>query len=114
MHRRLRRANSWALTYLPNAVEAARPPVRLVEQAGPRPVLARLARLGEKALRSRLGTVLERYEMTYRISKRTQEGIAQGEASYGVDWYREHTRGHRQRALDGFANRLRDLGAQAS
>jgi hypothetical protein len=116
MHRRLRRANPWALTYLPNAVEAALPPLSHVPDAAPWPTraLVDMARRGEKTLRSPLGTVLERCEMQYRIRKRAKLGIESGEASYGVDWYKAHTSGHRQRALAAFGDRLRDLGAHAS
>ena len=112
MHDRLLRANRWALTYLPNAVEPARPPVSQVSEAPPWPTraLASMARLGEKSLRSPLGMVLDRWEMHYRIRKR---GVPQGETSYGVDWYKSHTRGHRQRALAAFSDRLRALGAHA-
>jgi hypothetical protein len=113
MHRRLRQANPWALTYLPNAVESTRPPVSLVQQARPWPsrALVGMALLGEETLRSPLGTWLERFEMQHRIRKRAK-AVEQGEASYGVDWYKEHTSGHRHRALTAFGERLRGLGAQ--
>jgi len=39
---------------------------------------------------------------------------AEGEASYGVDWYKAHTSGQRHRALAAFGDRLRELGARAS
>ena len=72
-----------------------------------------MAWLGETTLRSPLGTVLERLEMKYRIRKRAKQAIQQDEASYGVDWYKEHTSGHRHRTLAAFADRLRHLGADA-
>jgi hypothetical protein len=114
MHRRLRRANPWALSYLPNAAETARPPLSLVPPPPPKRAMVRIAQLGEKTLRSPIGTVLERIEMRYRIRKRARLGIEQGETSYGVDWYKAHTSGHRHRALAAFDDRLRDLGARAS
>jgi hypothetical protein len=57
--------------------------------------------------------VLERLEMKYRIRKRVKLSSEPGETSYGVDWYKAHTSGHRQRALAAFDERLRDLGARA-
>jgi hypothetical protein len=115
LHRRLFDANPWALSHLPNATEPALPPLSHVPDAPPWPTraLVEVARLGEKTLRSPLGTALERIEMTYRIRKRTKLGIEQGETSYGVDWYKAHTSAHRHRALAAFSDRLRDLGARA-
>lgn len=117
MYRRLRRANAWAFSYLPNATEAARPPVSLVQHARAWPTRGRalvgVARLGEKPLRTPLGTVADRCEMMYRIWKRARQGLgAPGESSYGVDWYKGHTNGHRARVLAAFGDRLRVLGAQ--
>jgi hypothetical protein len=114
MHRRLRRANPWALAYLPNASDTARSPLSVAPAMPPKRAMIGIAHFGEKTLRSPLGTVLERMEMRYRIRKRAQLGIAEGEVSYGVDWYKAHTSGHRHRALAAFDQRLRDLGAPAS
>jgi len=113
MHRRMRQANPWALAYLPNAVEVARPPISLVPPPRPARALVSVARLGEQALRSPLGTVLERVERTYRIRKRKTAGITLAESTYGVDWYKAHG-DHRHRALAAFDDRLRSLGAQGS
>ncbi len=111
MYRRLRRANPWAATYLPNAAQPPRLP-----DGHPRParttslrVMARLARLGERVLGSPLGAALEAWEMRYRIPRLLRQGVAQGEVSYGLDWYKAHTSGHRKRALAAFAERLRNL-----
>jgi hypothetical protein len=73
-----------------------------------------IARLGEKPLRTPLGTVLDRMEMQYRVRKRVKKlGIEQRETSYGVDWYKAHTSGHQHRTLAAFSDRLRELGARA-
>ena len=111
MYRRLRFANAWAADYLPNAIETPCAPdvqARPGHGIGNR-VIARLKRLAERALRSSAGTALERYEMTYRIRKRVKQGLAQGEASYGFDWYKGHSSGHRQRTLAAFTERLQRL-----
>jgi hypothetical protein len=114
MYRRLRRANAWAATYLPNAADAPRAPAGRPQRGRPsrNPLVARLMRLGERALRSPLGAALDRGEMAYRIRKRLKQG-AQGEAAYGLDWYKAHTTGHRQRVLAAFTERLHALGAAA-
>lgn len=111
MYRRMRQLNAWSETYLPNALEPPRAPVGTVPIGGRRAkVLMRLSRLGERTLRSPVGTVLEACEMAYRIRKRRNQGDAWGEAAYSVDWYRGHVSGHRQRALAAFTERLRSLG----
>src|SRR5256886_3664632 len=60
---------------LPNAVEPPRAPVSEVRPARRwrRRALTRLTRLGERSLRSSLGTTLERWEMAYRSEEHTSE-----------------------------------------
>jgi len=114
-YRRLRRANPWTIEFLPNTEgPPPRPPHTDTHAASTRThrALARLARLGERAMRSPLGAVLERGEMTYRIRKRATQGVAQIEASYSRDWYKEHTSGHRHRAMAAFADRIEGLAAR--
>jgi hypothetical protein len=115
MYRRLRRANPWTASYLPNAVDPPILPVAydrrgraLYDRA-----LERLVDLGEGVLRSRAGAVLERYDMRYRIYKRVKGDRPQGEASYGVDWFKPYPNGHRRRVLAAFAERLHSLGLGA-
>jgi hypothetical protein len=112
-YRRMRRVNAWTAAYLPNAVEPPRWPASEVQVARGRPgrVLTRLARLGERALRSPMGTVLERCEMAYRIRKLARQGDGRGEAAYGADWYKAHVHGHRGRSLAEFVRRLRTVRA---
>ena len=114
-YRRLRRANPWAHVYLPNAVEPPRAPVHEARPARRwgRRGLARLTRLGERSLRSSLGTTLERWEMAYRIRKRVNQLGDGTESAFGPDRCQEHTGGHRRRALVAFADRLRTLGERA-
>ena len=112
VYRRLRRANPWAARLLPNAVEPQGHP-RLARTVRKR-AFARLAHLGERLLRSSLGTQLERHEMTYRIRKMFRNGLVGGETSYAVDWFKAHTNGHRQRTLAAFAERLDALSRNGS
>jgi hypothetical protein len=111
MYRRLRRANPWSAAYLPNAVAAPRPPNLPARSArsGAPGMMARLRRLGERALSTRAAAAWERYEMRYRIRKRLKQYATQEEASYHRDWYKGHSIGHRQVTLNAFAERLRRL-----
>ncbi len=113
MYRRLRRANPWVEAYLPNAGIQPPAPQRdpLHRPHRPTPGLAQLARLTQRMLASPLGTVLERWEMRYRIRKLVRSGNAVGDAAYGVDWYKGHVPGHAQRTLAAFAERVRALEA---
>jgi hypothetical protein len=115
MYRRLRRANPWAAAYLPNAIETPRlPEGSPVASRGIRAKLTSyLKHLGERVLRARPATLLERYEMRYRIRKRLKQYAAQAESSYGLDWYKSHTSGHRGRALAAFTERLGRLQEKA-
>ena len=112
IYRRMRRTNTWAARYLPNAIEAPRAP-HIPAPSG-RPggsrVLLGLTRLGERALRSRIGAAFERWEMNYRIRKWCRPGAPRGEAAYGLDWCKALTQGHRQDTLNAFAERVRRLG----
>jgi hypothetical protein len=111
LYRRLLRANAWAAAYLPHAfgAPALRDVVSPSPRAAGRSIMEQLVRLGERALRSRWGTVLERREMRYRIAKRLRIHATGVEAAYGPDCYKAHTQGHRQRALETFGERLAGL-----
>src|SRR5205807_208070 len=71
MYRRLRRANPWVETYLPNAVNLPRTPQRAAPHRPHRlsAGLARVARLTQPMLEARPAALLERCEMKYRIRK---------------------------------------------
>jgi len=109
MYERLRQANGWVEAFLPNATDTPRPPAVAPREARglAQRVIGRLTRFGERALRSSAGAALERYEMQYRIRKRRDEGPAEWESSYGLDWYKRHAGGHRERVLTAFNERLK-------
>jgi len=121
MYRRLRRANPWSASFLPNANAELRPPDLDVpsEHSVSHRFLSRVSGLGEDMLRSRFGAMLEALEMQYRIRKimkfrsrlMLQQGIELGEASYGADRCMGFGGGHRRRALSAFAARLDAVGA---
>ena len=115
MYWRLRRANPWVATYLPNAANPPRAPERDAPRRAHRPNMGRtrLARLTQRILESPLGALLERWEMKYRIRKRLKVGNEAGEAAYGVDWCKDHVSGHARRTLAAFAERVRALEAGA-
>ena len=51
--------------------------------------------------------------MAYRIRKRVNQLGDGTESAFGIDWCKEHPKGHRQRALAMFAERLRTLEERA-
>jgi hypothetical protein len=111
LYRRLLRANPWATAYLPHAFDTPGPHdvASRSQRAAGRSLVGRLARFAERALRSRWGIALERREMRHRIAKRLRVHASGDEAAYGPDWYKAHFRGHRQRVLDTFGERLTGL-----
>lgn len=121
MYRRLRRANPWTASFLPNAQAELRLPDVDVprEPTVSHRFLSKVSSLGEEMLRSRFGGKLEALEMQYRIRKimrfrsrmMLQQGIELGEASYGADRCMGFGGGHRRRALSAFAARLDAVGA---
>ncbi len=116
MYRALRRANPWTTSYLPNAVELPSVPDVYIPSGHTfrDRALARLVHYGEGVLRSRLGTVLEAYEMRYRMRKIQRLGTPRGLSSYDVDWYKgwRYPDGHRQHVLASFAKRLQRLESE--
>ena len=104
-YRRLRELNRWTETYLPNA---SGPPRRL---APAEPRRRRTRRLLEGALRSRLASRLERWEMQRKIRKLGQRSNGHAEAAFGPDWCKGHFGDHGQVTLSRYHARLEQLGA---
>jgi hypothetical protein len=97
-YRRLRELNGWVADFLPNA---AGPPA--VGYAAVRAERSRAA--GERALRTRAGARLERWEMERKIRKLTREHGVQAEASFTAQWCKGHVGGHESRILARFDER---------
>ncbi len=118
-YRRMRRENRWTQQYLPNAVAAPPPAVagipRLVARTRLNRWLMRLARKGERLLRSTTGTALEQREMKHRIRKRVrqQKEDMDSEWGYSAQSYKDHLSRNRERTLTAFEDRLRALTAGA-
>jgi len=102
-YQRLRALNRWTDTYLPNA---SGPPHRLAAiEMKPR----RSRRLLEGALRSRLGSPLEHWEMARKMRKLGQRSNGHAEAAFGPDWCKGHFGDHGQLTLERYAERLQAL-----
>jgi hypothetical protein len=102
-YERLRALNRWTDAYLPNAGGAP----RRVAPVEPRP--RRTRRLLERALRSRVCSPLERWEMTRKIRKLGMRGHGHIEAAFGPDWCKGHFGDHGQVTLSRYEDRLRAL-----
>ena len=99
-YHRLRGLNRWTRTYLPNAEGA---PHRIAAVDPPR------RRILESALRSRVCSPLERWEMRRKIRKLDQRRNGHAEAAFGPDWCKGHFGDHGQVTLARYAERLRAL-----
>jgi hypothetical protein len=103
-YQRLRTLNRWTDSYLPNA--GTRP--RRVSPIEPHP--RRTRRILESALRSPLGSPLERWEMGRKVRKLGQRGNGHTEAAFGPDWCKGHFGDHGQLTLSRYDERLQALG----
>lgn len=102
IYRRLRAANRWAETFLPNADG---PPHQITVQ----PRLQPLRRFAEWLLAGRIGTRIEHWEMTRKIRKLSATSSSNPEAAYGPDWCKGHVSGHAGRIMAAFNDRRRRL-----
>jgi len=103
IYRDLRSANSWTAELL---LTASGPP-RPLDPAADRP--ARLRSLAEAALRSRIGALLERWEMNRKISELTRSNADEPEVKLSAERCQGHAHGHGRRVLSAYAERLREL-----
>jgi hypothetical protein len=102
-YQRMRALNRWTDTYLPNASD--RP--HRVAPVDPRP--RRTRRFVEGALRSRVGSPLERWEMARKMRKLGQRSDGHVEAAFGPDWCKGHFGDHGQLTLSRYDERLKIL-----
>jgi hypothetical protein len=102
-YQRLRALNRWTDTYLPNASGAP----RRIAPVDPRP--HRTLNLVERALRSRLCSPLESWEMARKMRKLEQRSNGHAEAAFGPDWCKGHFDDHGGLTLARYEERLRAL-----
>lgn len=103
IYRQMRDLNRWSVEYLPNAEGRPRPSLPLYD--GRHPLLA----AAEAALRTPLGTSLERWEMDRKVRRLSQQGQGNGEAAFAADWCKGHFDQHGLRAARAYAERLRQI-----
>lgn len=101
---RMRRLNTWADRFLPNANGPPR------QVAVDQPIQPRARGVAEAALRTPVGGWLERQEMARKVRKLRRQRGPGAEAAFCADWCKGHFEGHGQRTLEAFDRRLRDLG----
>jgi hypothetical protein len=106
IYQRMRTLNRWTDTYLPNA--GGHP--RRVAPVEPRP--RRTRRIVESALRSRLASPFERWEMARKMRKLGQRSNGHAEAAFGPDWCKGHFGDHGHLTLARYDERLQALGSR--
>ncbi len=107
---RLRQANAWVNCFLPNAADACR-----AEGEQPLHAAGRLwKRMAERALGSRLGEAIERWEMTRKIKKLSAQVPPHADGlKFTRDVCRGFFGGHSRRVLAQFDLRTREMPALA-
>lgn len=108
-YRHLRRLNTWAMRYLPNAEG---PPREQTASAVGQNVVRALSRAGEVALRTPAGEWIEQWEMNRKVEKFTANGNGHKEVHFGPDCCKGHFDEHGRRTLAQFTERLRELDLQ--
>ncbi len=102
-YQRMRQANTWADALLPNA--AGNPYVVTPEAAAS----SRGQALAELALRTPIGSWLERWEMDRKVRKFSARHPGNPEISMNSDCCKGHFDSHGQRTLAAYADRVRAL-----
>jgi hypothetical protein len=99
-YQRLRSLNRWTDTYLPNA---GGPPRRI---APVEPNSGRVRGMLEGALRNRVCSPFEHWEMARKMRKLGQRGNGHTEAAFGPDWCKGHFGDHGQLTLSRYEERM--------
>ncbi len=100
LYDRIRKLNTWAGSYLPNAIGP--PPVTFSTSNIGHP----LSRIGEAVLMSTPGAWLESWEMNRKLQKFSALNGAHTEARFSASWCKGHLDEHGQRTLQAFQERL--------
>lgn len=105
VYRRMLRINDWAAAYLPNAAATA-----ARGGAAPPAWAARVTRAAELALRSPIGTLLERSERARLTRKLARRGLDRSEVEYTVDCCKDHVDARGRQVLSAYEARVAALG----
>lgn len=103
VYHRMRQLNTWAHRFLPNALG---PPRWMDISVAPWP---RARAAAEAALRTSIGTWLERWEMNRKVRKFSRQNGGTVEVAFCAHWCKGHFDNHGQRTLKAFQERLRAL-----
>jgi hypothetical protein len=102
----MRTLNNWSHEYFPNAQT---PPARSVTENS----VPFRKRVSELFLKTPIGAMLEKWEMTRKIKKLTTQGV-NNESQFTEDMCKGHFDGHRGRILSAYDQRLRALQGQVA
>lgn len=106
VYRRLRTANAWTESILPNSTLCAPDLVPVPSFGGSN----RIQRLLELPLRGRLGAWLEQWAMKYQLRRIARRPGARTETKFTADVCQSNLHRHRHWTLEAFENRLSRLG----
>jgi hypothetical protein len=106
MYARLREINSWALTFLPNA--SGSPSLATPDQKPGIP-----QQLAENALKGKLGTRLENWEMRRKIARLTRQSNRDTETLFTADICQGNFDHHGELTRQAFRERLDALGLES-
>ncbi len=102
----MRQLNEWVTEFLPNANGMPPAPAGLEQRLDiPK---HRSFKLAETALRTRLGTWLENWEMNRKVKRFTMQSV-DNEPSFSSDWCKGHFDGHGRKALEEFEAHWHDI-----
>lgn len=104
MYHHFRAINNWSHDYFPNATT---PPQRDIAE----PSQGIMQRLSEWMLKTPIGTMLEKWEMSRKVKKLTANGV-NSESRFTADMCKGHFDGHRGRILSAYDQRLSMLQGQ--
>ncbi|HEY3059833.1 MAG TPA: hypothetical protein VGL99_12740 [Chloroflexota bacterium] len=102
-YEQLRELNRWTESFLPNANGSP----RRIAAVAPRG--RRTRALAERALRTRVGGHLERWEMARKVRKLARQSTDHAEAAFDIDWCKGHFGDHGHSTLVRFAERMEAL-----
>ncbi|MDZ4672680.1 MAG: hypothetical protein SH821_17600 [Phototrophicales bacterium] len=105
VYEHFRTLNNWSHEYFPNAHT---PPERSMTDD----VMSFRKRLSEVLLKTPIGGVLEKWEMTRKIRKLSAQSGGNSESQFTADMCKGHFDGHRGRILSAYDQRLQMLQGQ--
>lgn len=104
VYQKMRSQNEWTADFLPNAFGSPRPVQQYEVQK--RPFFRLLSRMTETLLGSKLGELLEKWEMKQKIRKFQTSHNNLNETAFSPHWCKGHFDGHQKYAMQAYKKQL--------